>query len=207
MPTTGDVQDIAFKHGRAKKRSNAAVAVLTGAFPGILLTCFLRHDWPRWLIGFAIGLIWANGFEYSYHRWLLHRPRSNFSKGHLVHHSTLGAPEEAEHVTLGSSPLNIAILFASNGIVLLAVDILLSLRITPGVLVGWTVYLMLAEEIHWRIHMQGWLPPGLRFARAYHFAHHDIPAARFNVFLPLFDFMLGNIGMPQRKIVNQARSR
>jgi hypothetical protein len=99
VPTTGDVQDIAFKHGRAKKRSNAAVAVLTGAFPGILLTCFLRHDWPRWLIGFAIGLIWANGFEYSYHRWLLHRPRSNFSKGHLVHHSTLGAPEEAEHVT------------------------------------------------------------------------------------------------------------
>jgi hypothetical protein len=40
--------------------------------------------------------------------------------------------------------------------------------------------------------MDGWLPPGLRFARAYHMSHHDIPNRRFNVFLPLFDVLFGS---------------
>jgi hypothetical protein len=52
--------------------------------------------------------------------------------------------------------------------------------------------LITAEEIHWRIHLNGWLPRGLRFARAYHMSHHDIPNTRYNVFLPLFDLLFGN---------------
>jgi len=56
------------------------------------------------------------------------------------------------------------------------------------------VYLIFTEEIHWQIHMNGWLPPGLRFARAYHLSHHDIPNRRYNVFLPLFDWLLGSAG-------------
>jgi sterol desaturase/sphingolipid hydroxylase (fatty acid hydroxylase superfamily) len=70
--------------------------------------------------------------------------------------------------------------------------------------VGWTVYLIAAEEVHWRIHMDGWLPPGLRFARAYHMSHHDIPNARYNVFLPLFDCLLGNASVPEVK--NRAKT-
>jgi hypothetical protein len=42
------------------------------------------------------------------------------------------------------------------------------------------VYLIVAEEIHWRIHLNGWLPPGLRFARAYHMGHHDFPNTRYS---------------------------
>jgi hypothetical protein len=78
-------------------------------------------------------------------------------------------------------------LFASNGIVVILIDYLLDLWVTPGIFVGWTVYLITAEEIHWRIHMNGWLPPGVRFARAYRMARHDVPNSRYNVFLPLFD--------------------
>src|SRR5215469_3859677 len=58
-----------------------------------------------------------------------------------------------------------------------------------GVFVAWSIYLIVTEEIHWRIHMNGWLPPGLGFARAYHLSHHDVPNSRYNVFLPLFDFL------------------
>src|SRR5207245_6501037 len=94
------------------------------------------------------------------------------------------------------SPAHIAILFASNGVIVALVDFLLGLGITPGIFVGWTVYLITAEEIHWRIHMQGWLPPGLRFARTYHMGHHDIPNRRYNVFLPLFDLLFGNTELP-----------
>ena len=198
--TAAETRDLAFARGRAKKRNNALVAILSGAVPGLLLNHYLPADWRHWLVGIAIGLTWGNAFEYSYHRWLLHRPRSSFGKGHLEHHINVGTPEEAEHVSLGRRPYHIAVLFANNGIVVLALDLLFHLQITPGIFVGWTAYLIVAEEIHWRIHMDGWLPPGLRFARAYHMSHHDIPNTRYNVFLPLFDFLLGNASAPEIKV-------
>jgi hypothetical protein len=194
--TAAEVRELAFAHGRAKKRNNAAVAILSGALPGLILNHFYPADWKQWAVGLAIGLIWGNAFEYAYHRWLLHRPRSSFGKGHLEHHMNVGTPEEAEHVSLGRRSYHIALLFVSNGAVVMALDFLFGMRLTPGIFVGWTIYLIAAEEIHWRIHMDGWLPPGLRVARAYHMSHHDIPNARYNVFLPLFDFLFGNVSAP-----------
>jgi hypothetical protein len=200
VPTSTELGEIAFRHGQAKKRNNAIVAALSGTLPGVILTFYFPSNWERWLLGVIIGLLWGNAFEYVYHRWLLHRPRSPLGKGHLEHHAHVGTLEEPEQVSLGKSPLHIALLFASNGIVVILIDFLLGLRITPGIFVGWTVYLITAEEIHWRIHLNGWLPPGLRFARAYHMAHHDIPNTRYNVFLPLFDLLLGNSGLRVSKV-------
>ena len=114
--------------------------------------CCPQVSWERWLIGLVIGLVWGHAFEYAYHRWMQHRRRSSFAKGHLEHHGTIGAPGEAEHVTLGRSPFHIALLFAGNGVFVIVVDLLLGLGFTPGIFVGWTVYLIAAEEIHWRIH-------------------------------------------------------
>jgi hypothetical protein len=192
VPTSIEIGDLPLQHGLAKKRNNAIVAMLSGALPGAILTFYLPVNWERWLLGLIIGLVWGNAFEYAYHRWLLHRPRSSLGRGHLEHHAKVGTPEEPEHTSLGKSPLHIAILFASNGIIVISIDLLLGLGITPGIFVGWTVYLIAAEEIHWRIHLNGWLPRGLRFARAYHMSHHDIPNTRYNVFLPLFDLLFGN---------------
>jgi hypothetical protein len=200
VPTSTELGEIAFRHGQAKKRNNAVVAALSGTLPGVILTFYFPSNWERWFLGMIIGLLWGNAFEYAYHRWLLHRPCSPLGKGHLEHHAHVGTLEEPEHVSLGKSPLHITLLFASNGIVVILIDFLLGLRITPGIFVGWTVYLITAEEIHWRIHMNGWLPPGLRFARAYHMAHHDIPNTRYNVFLPLFDLLLGNSGLRGSKV-------
>src|SRR5579864_9650146 len=135
------------------------VAFLSGAIPGVILSFYFPPTWERWLIGIAIGLVWGNAFEYAYHRWLLHWPQSSFGKGHLEHHMNVDTPEEPEHVTLGRSPLHIIPLFLSNGLLVITLDRLLDLRITSGILVGWTIYLIAAEEIHWRIHLQGWLPP------------------------------------------------
>ena len=198
--TAADIRELAIRHGRAKKRNNAIVAVLSGAVPGVILNHFFPSDWKHWIIGITIGLVWGNAFEYAYHRWLLHRPRSSFGRGHLEHHMNVGTTEEAEHVSLGRHPYHIAVLFASNGILLVALDLLLHLQLSPGIFVGWTAYLIAAEEVHWRIHMDGWLPPGLKFARAYHMSHHDIPNTRYNVFLPLFDFLLGNSATPAVKL-------
>src|SRR5437868_5289868 len=135
VPTPTELKEIAFLRGQAKKRNNAIVALLSGALPGVLLTFYFPSNWQRWLLGVVIGLLWGNAFEYAYHRWLLHRPRSPLGKGHLEHHANIGTPEEPEHVSLGKSPLHIAILFASNGIVVLLIDFLLSLRITAGIFI------------------------------------------------------------------------
>jgi sterol desaturase/sphingolipid hydroxylase (fatty acid hydroxylase superfamily) len=74
-----------------------------------------------------------------------------------------------------------------------------------------SIYFVVLEEIHFRIHLNGSLPPGLRSAKVYHLLHHDRPDSRFNVFLPLFDWVCGTAGphalAPSRASANQPRLR
>ena len=192
MATAVELTQLAIQHGQIKKRNNAIAAVVSGVLPAALLAHYNSPDWKRWLVGVIVGLVWANAFEYAYHRWMLHRPKSVFSKGHREHHAQIGTPEEAEHVNLGNSPLDIVLMFATNGLLAILIDLPLHLRIAPGIFVAWAVYLIATEEIHWRIHMNEWLPRSLRSARAYHIAHHNIPTSRYNIFLPLFDWLFGD---------------
>jgi sterol desaturase/sphingolipid hydroxylase (fatty acid hydroxylase superfamily) len=194
--TPAELAEIAVRHGLDKKQKNAIAALLCGVVPAVLLSFYSGSaaSWELRLLGFIVGLIvgliWGDGFEYVYHRWLLHRPRNPLGNGHHDHHAQIGTPEQAEHVALISSPLNILLLYVINGVPAFLVASRMGLRgILSGVFMGWTVYLIVTEEIHWRIHMNGWLPPGLRFARAYHMSHHDIPNSRYNIFLPLFDLV------------------
>ncbi|MGE5204774.1 MAG: sterol desaturase family protein [Chlamydiota bacterium] len=157
----------------------------------MLLAVYAPPRPHQWLIGLAIGLVWANAFEYFYHRYLLHRTRGALGKGHILHHISSGKENEAEHLTFGESPLYVVLLFVTNGTPVILADLLARFPLAPGILLGFTVYFIAVEEIHWRIHLGGWLPPGLRAARQYHLDHHDIPEGRYNVFCPLFDLLLG----------------
>ena len=202
MLTPAEMIEVAVRHGRDKKRKNAISALLCGAVPAGLLGFYSGSAarWWLWLPGFLVALVWGDAFEYVYHRWLLHRPRSPVGNGHHEHHVQIGTPEQAEHVALISSPLNVLLLFVINGVPAFVLASLIgSWGILSGVFIGWTVYVIVTEEIHWRIHMNGWLPPGLRFARAYHLSHHQIPSSRYNVFFPLFDLLFGSIGQGRSK--------
>ena len=180
-----------FIHACHLKRNNALTAILCGAVPALLLALHAPPRAYQWLIGLAIGLVWANAFEYFYHRFLLHRTRGTLGKGHILHHITSGKEEEIEHLTFGESPLYVALLFGANGSPVALAALLAGFPLAPGILLGFTSYFITVEEIHWRIHLGGWLPPGLRAARQYHMDHHDIPEGRYNVFFPLFDLLLG----------------
>ena len=206
MLTPTELTEVSIRHGRDKKRKNAIAALLCGAVPAVLLRFYSGSavSWGLWLLGFIVGLIWGDAFEYVYHRWLLHRPRSPLGNGHHEHHAQIDTPEQAEHVALISSPLNILLLFVINGVPAFLVASRMGLRgALSGLFLGWTAYLIVTEEIHWRIHMNRWLPPGLRFARAYHLSHHDIPDSRYNVFLPLFDLLFGSTGQTRSKVPAQ----
>jgi sterol desaturase/sphingolipid hydroxylase (fatty acid hydroxylase superfamily) len=194
LPIPVDLTQIAIRHGRDKKRNNAIAAVLCGALPAIAVSIhFSPVGWKTILVGVIVGLFWGNAFEYVYHRWLLHESGTSLGAGHRRHHVHIGTPEQAEHVALVSSPLNVVLLFVVNG----APAILITSRIgrwgiLSGLFIGWALYLIVTEEIHWRIHLDERLPPGLRSARGYHMSHHARPNCRYNVFLPFFDFFFGN---------------
>src|SRR5690349_4383068 len=122
LTTVRELEPAAMAVGLSKKRQNAIAALLAGVLPAIILGRHLPLTWSRVVAGFAIGFLWANAFEYAYHRWLLHWPKSIFGKGHLRHHMTTGSPDEPEFVTLGSSPVAVLALFVINGVPLIAVD-------------------------------------------------------------------------------------
>jgi hypothetical protein len=180
--------------GRGIKTHNAWTAVACGVVPACLLAYFFHTSPLRWLLGLIAGVIYANWFEYAYHRYLLHWPGTFFAREHLRHHSSVGAPNEAEHLNLGGSPFWVLVMFLVNGLPLTLLDYLLGLRIMPGMFLGFSLYFLTTEEVHWRIHLGGWLPSLLLPARAYHLAHHDRPNQRFNIFLPLWDAIFRKAG-------------
>ncbi|HEY1273142.1 MAG TPA: sterol desaturase family protein [Terriglobales bacterium] len=202
----GDEQRLAsIAQGRRIKTLNAAAAVISGTLPAVVLALAYPGTSSRWLIGLLAGVVWANGFEFAYHKYLLHAPRTFFARKHLQHHATVGMPNQAEHLLLGGSPVWIVLLFVVNGLPVIALDLLLHLRIAPGMFVGFVAYVLVVEEIHWRIHLGGWLPDILKAARQHHLLHHDRPDGRFNIFFPLFDWMFGAMGAEKAPALSTVR--
>jgi len=183
----------ALAKGSATKKANAVAAIACGALPGILIALLAPPTALKWVAGLLLGILYANWFEYAYHRYLLHRPKSSFAREHLRHHMSVGTPEEPEFLNLGRSPLSVALMFIVNSPVVALVSLLLGVRIAPGMLVGFTVYFLVTEEIHWRMHTHEWLPRFLKKATSFHLAHHDVPGSRFSIFLPIWDVILGPV--------------
>lgn len=187
-PTTA-LKTASIARGREIKRDNFLTATACGIIPAILLYAAFPANLLNLFGSFIAGFLWANYFEYAYHRYLLHLPGTTLAKKHLEHHMTVGASTEAENVNLGSAPIWVALLFVINGVPVIMADLLLGFRSAPGVLAAFTLYFIVTEELHWRIHLGEPLPPGCEKARSYHLAHHTRPNARFNIFLPLWDLM------------------
>jgi hypothetical protein len=143
-----DIRTMSIARGRAIKRVNALTAVPCGALPAVALGIFLPTGSWKWSAGLVAGLLWATWFEYAYHRFLLHLPGTFFPRPHLEHHASVGTPTEAEHVNFGSSPVWVVALFAINGVPMVAVNLLLRLRMAPGILLAFAVYYIVVEEVH-----------------------------------------------------------
>jgi len=190
MDSQEEAKAIALARGLSKKRRNAITALASAGVPAAILALLFPIHFMACLVGFLAGILWANLFEYVYHRFVLHVPINYLMERHLQHHATLGTPAEAEHLNFGESPLYVIGLFAANTVPVGLLDWRLHLGCAPGVLMAFGVYFIATEEIHWRIHLGAWLPPGLEVARKFHMAHHRRPHSRFAVFLPLFDWLL-----------------
>lgn len=176
--------------GRRIKRNNLIAASLSGAFFAAVSLILFPHSIPSILAGFAAGMVYANGFEYVLHRFVLHAGRGIFCQQHMVHHKTLQAPDAALYVNFSSNPWGVVALFCANAIPVLLLQWIFRGEWGAGVFAGFALYYMAFEEIHWRSHMGGWLPRWLRPAARHHLLHHAHDSGRFNVFFPLFDWIL-----------------
>jgi Fatty acid hydroxylase superfamily len=179
---------------RSVKRANAYTSLLTGSVLSMLLLKLGGFDAREFdplhlAAGFLAGLLYANAFEYVLHRFFLHWGEGFLVQRHGLHHNTAGAPEEPRYVNFATSPWVVVLVFALNAIPVLALELFLHLRLALGMFAGFTLYFIAYEEIHWRFHLGGWLPGWLRTARQHHMLHHGGFEGRYNVFLPLFDWI------------------
>jgi Fatty acid hydroxylase len=179
---------------RAVKRRNAITALLIGSFVAVLTVKLVpfeerARDPLHVVAGFLAGLLYANAFEYVLHRFFLHWGEGFLVQRHGLHHDTAGAPEEPRYVNFATSPWVVVLVFALNAIPVLALELILRPGLAVGILAGFTLYFIAYEEIHWRFHLGGWLPAWLRAARHHHMLHHGGFEGRYNVFLPIFDWI------------------
>ncbi len=183
--------------GRRIKRDNLIAAALTGAVLVGISFRFFSAGPARFLVGLALGCLYANGFEYVLHRLVLHLDRGPFYQQHMLHHATWRSAEAARYVNFSSNPLGVVALIVLNALPFLAIERALHAGLSAGIFTSFCLYYILFEEIHWRSHMGGWLPRFLRPAVRHHLLHHVHDDGRFNVFLPVWDSLVGTLSNPE----------
>jgi hypothetical protein len=175
------------------KRKNLIAALLSGFTLALISIKFVAPSRIGFLFGLLAGFVYANGFEYCLHRFLLHRGHRLFSQQHMVHHSTLRSPDAARYVNFSSNPWGVVALFCANALPFLVFAWIFHNGWVAGAFVSFALYYIAFEEIHWRTHMGGWLPAWLQPAARHHLRHHAHDTSHFNVFLPMFDWLVWQI--------------
>jgi Fatty acid hydroxylase superfamily len=179
---------------RRVKRVNAVTALLSGFILSIFVLRQVLFDSRQFTplqlaAGLLVGLLYANAFEYVLHRFFLHWGQGFLVQRHGLHHDSAGAPEEPRYVNFATSPWVVVLVFALNSLPVLTLKRFLHVGLVLGIFAGFTLYFIAYEEIHWRFHLGGWLPGSLRAARHHHMLHHGGFEGRYNVFLPIFDWI------------------
>jgi hypothetical protein len=178
--------------GRWLKWINSAVSMLC-LLPAVAAFMAWHPSLLTCLIAFPLAIIWANWFEYAYHRWADHTPDTYFEKKHRKHHAK---PYHEDHHNLGDNPLTTLGMFAINWLPVLFADMYFKIGFSAPVMLAFVIYVLVMEEAHWRIHTGEWVPESWRI---YHFAHHGMGPtptggrSKFNIFLPIFDWLFGTM--------------
>ncbi len=160
------------------------------------------------LTAFSIWLIVSSFFEWTLHRFVMHKPVGSFDypfKAHAVVHHNIFKADHTYHLINPSDKATIPMAWW-NGPVLV---FLAALPMIPFALFfkSWSlyfgafcstgVYYCVYEYIHWCMH----LPKSRRLERSWifrrlnghHLLHHRYMHKNFNVVLPMADLILGTL--------------
>jgi hypothetical protein len=178
------------------------------------------HNFFFWLtIGFVTTALFASFFEWTLHRYFMHRPVGKFDyafRAHaLVHHQTFKA-DHTYHLINEKDKETIPMAWW-NGPVLIAVGI------TPFLIVSWLMgtwsialgallacaaYYAAYEYMHWCMHLpkkRNIERSGIYFRlNGHHLLHHRYMHKNFNVVFPLADLCLGTLLLRSKVHFKQA---
>jgi len=164
--------------------------------------------------GFICGLVFVSFFEWTLHRFVMHRPlgwlRYPFQAHAVVHHHTFKGDhtyhlhDAADKHTIPMAWWNGPLLIVIGMLPMLAVAWAVgSWAVALGAVLAIAGYYGVYEYLHWCMH----LPKARRVERSWvfrrlnghHILHHRYMHKNFNVILPLADFCLGTL-LPRSKI-------
>ena len=162
-----------------------------------------------WFVGALVGnVIFASFFEWSIHRYVMHRPvgsfRYAFQAHAVVHHQVFKAdhtyhlvdPKDQETIPMAWWNGPVLILMGASPTLLLSA-ITGHWIMLAGAATTFVLYYLAYEYIHWCMHLpkarrveKPWL---FRRLNGHHLLHHRYMHKNFNVVFPLADFCLGTL--------------
>jgi hypothetical protein len=159
-------------------------------------------------VGFLVATIFASFFEWTLHRFIMHRPvkffRYPFERHALIHHHIFKADEtyhlinEQDKYTIPMAWWNGPALIAVGMIPFAIVGVFLkSWGIVCGPLLAFCAYYGAYEYMHWCMHLprkRSVERSGIFFRlNGHHLLHHRYMGKNFNVVFPLADLCLGTL--------------
>lgn len=164
--------------------------------------------WLWFGVSFGGAMIYASFFEWTLHRFLMHRPfggfRYAFNAHAVVHHKVFKADhtyhlcrEEDKHtipMAWWNGPALIFLLMLPSAAIAWGIG---SWGFVVGALFANAAYYAVYEYIHWCMH----LPKRRRLERSWlfqrlnghHLLHHRYMHKNFNVVMPMADLLLGTL--------------
>lgn len=159
-------------------------------------------------LGFVLGIVFASGFEWCLHRYVMHRTLGPFAypfNSHaLVHHRVFKA-DATYHVHHEKDKRTVPMAWWNGPVLILVSQIPFGLAAwwmgRPGLVCGSflaiTFYYSAYEYIHWCMHVpkkRDVERSGIFFRlNGHHLLHHRYMNKNFNVVMPLADLLLGTL--------------
>lgn len=166
-------------------------------------------DFVFWMaIGFVAAVVFASFFEWTLHRYVMHRPVKGFTypfRTHtLVHHHVFRA-DHTYHLVHEQDKWTIPMAWWNGPVLVLLCSVPFALvawasgrwGIAVGAPLACALYFAAYEYMHWCMHLprkRNIERSGIFFRlNGHHILHHRYMHKNFNVVLPLADLLLGTL--------------
>lgn len=160
------------------------------------------------LAGIAVGIVFGSFFEWTLHKYVMHRPvgkfRYAFHAHAVVHHQVFKADQtyhlqnEQDKMTIPMAWWNGPVLVMIGAIPFAVLSLLIGQwGFVLGGVIAFAGYYGTYEYIHWCMHLpkarRVEKPWWFRKLNGHHLLHHRYMHKNFNVVLPLADYILGTL--------------
>jgi hypothetical protein len=170
-------------------------------------------------VGFVVSVVFASLFEWTLHRYVMHRPIGKFTypfeRHALIHHRIFKA-DETYHLITETDKHTIPMAWWNGPLLILVGQLPFALAawlmgrwgFLCGSALACSLYYGAYEYMHWCMHLprkRSVERSGIFFRlNGHHLLHHRYMHKNFNVVLPLADLCLGTLLLRSKVLFKQA---